>query len=107
MSEEKTPPRFRVRRGRRSIASMILEDLKDERYLFVEEGCFLVLYDFSGKISNYFYKNLDVIRDTLGDGVRVQKSVIQCKSLRTARAVERLAKRYKAEVLVFSAKPLE
>lgn len=101
MSEEKKPPRSR---GRRSIANRILEDLKDES---VEEECFLVLYDFSGKISNYFYKNLDIIRNTLGDGVSIQKSVIQCKYARTMRAIERLAKHYKAEVLVFRVEPLE
>ena len=45
-------------RGRRSIASMILKDLKEES---MEEDCFLVLYDFKGKISNQFYKNLEII----------------------------------------------
>ena len=85
-------------RGRRSIANKILEDLKDES---VEEDCFLVLYDFSGKISNYFYRNLNLIRDTLGDGVSVQKSAIQCKYERTAKAIQLLCKHYTAEVLVY------
>lgn len=91
-------------RGRRSIASRILEDLKVES---TEEANYLVLYDFKGKISNYFYKNLEVIQETLGDGVKLQKSVIQCKRLRTACAIEQLAKQYKADVLVFRAEPVE
>ncbi len=101
MSEEKKSTRSR---GRRSIASRILEHLKDES---MEEECFLVLYDFSGKISNYFYRNLNLIRDTLGDGVSVQKSAIQCKYARTMRAIEQLAKHYGAEVLIFKVEPLE
>lgn len=92
------------KRGRRSIASGILEDLEGES---TEEGCYLVIYDFKVKPSLYFYKNLQVIQETLGDGVRIQVSVIRCRKLKTARAVEKLAGHYKADALVFRAEPLE
>lgn len=92
------------KKGRRSIASGILEDLEDES---TEEGCYLVIYDFKKKPSLYFYKNLQVIQGVLGDGVRIQVSIIQCRMLKTARAVEKLARRYEADVLVFRAEPLE
>lgn len=92
------------KKGRRSIASGILEDLEDES---TEEACYLVIYDFKEKPSLYFYKNLQVIQESLGDGVRIQASVIQCKMLKTARAVEKLARRYKADALVFKAEYME
>lgn len=91
-------------RGRRTIASKILEDLKDES---MEEAGYLVVYDFRAKPSLYFYKNFEVIQKTLGDGVRIQKSVIQCKYMRTAKAIERLATHYDAQALVFRAEPVE
>ena len=91
-------------RGRRTIASRILEDLED---VDEEEDCFLVFYDFKGKASFYFYKNLQVIQEELQDGVKVQKSVIQCRMLKTARAIEKLAEHYKADALVYRAEPLE
>ena len=91
-------------RGKRTIASKILEDLKDEND---EIGNFLVLYDFKGKASFYFYKNLKAIREELHDGERIQKSVVQCNRLKPARAIEKLAKYYKADILLFRAEPLE
>lgn len=91
-------------RGRKTIASRILEDLKGES---TEEACYLVLYDFKKKTSLYFYKNLHVIQETLGDGVRIQASVIQCKYARTSKAIEKLAEHYGAQVLVFKAEPLK
>jgi len=91
-------------RGKKTIASTILKDLED---MSDEEGSFLVLYDFTGKASFYFYKNLHIIQETLGDGETIQKSTLQCKYLRTARAIQTLAKRYKANVLLFRAELLE
>lgn len=91
-------------RVRRTIGRMILDELEDIKE---EEALFLVLYDFTGKVSNYFYKNLKVIQEKTQDGVRIQKSVIQCKYSRTAKAIERLAKHYGAQVLVFRAEPVE
>lgn len=91
------------KRGRRTVASEVLEELGEE---IIGEGCYLVFYDFQVKPSFYFYKNLQIIQDTLGDGVRIQSSVMQCSKLKTARAIEKLAKRYEAKVLVFKAEPV-
>ena len=93
-----------VSRGKKTIASRILKDLEDESD---EEGTFLVFYDFNTRATTVFYKNLEEIRRTLGDGERLQKSVIQCRKLRTARAIEKLAEHYKADVLLFRAEALE
>lgn len=90
-------------RGKKTIAREIIEALEEES----DEGNFLVLYDFTGKISNYYYKNLKVILETFGDGEWIQKSVIQCKFARTARAIKKLAEHYEAQVLIFRAELLE
>ena len=93
-----------VPRGRETIASKILKDLSDEND---EEGNFLVFYDFKTRATTVFYKNLEDIRKTLGDGEKIQKSVIQCKFARTAKAIKKLAEHYKANVLLYRAEPLE
>lgn len=93
-----------VPRGKKTIASRILTSLEDE---LDEIGNFLVFYDFPGKASFYFYKNLALIHEELQDGKRIQKSVIECKKLRTVRAIEQLAKHYKADVLLYRAEALE
>ncbi len=91
-------------RGKKSIASEILLELENESD---EVGTFLVLYDFKENPSKYFYRNLHRIFDALDDGERIQASVIECKRLKTARAIENLAKRYKADILLYRAEPLE
>ncbi|MBA7699422.1 hypothetical protein ES703_108117 [subsurface metagenome] len=88
----------------KSIASVILLELEDESD---EEGTFLVFYDFRKKPSQYFYKNVHRIFETLEDGAFIQASTIECKRLKTARAIEKLAKRYEADVLLYRAEPLE
>lgn len=93
-----------VPRGKKTIASRILASLETETD---EKGVFLVFYDFTGKASFYFYKNLKIIQETLEDGEKIQKSVLQCKRLKTARAIQQLAKHYKADVLLYRAEPLE
>lgn len=91
-------------RGRETIASEILGALKDEGD---EEGPFLVFYDFNTRATTVFYKNLEEIRATLEDGERIQKSVVKCTKLRTARAIKKLAEHYKADVLLFRVEPFE
>jgi len=93
-----------VPRGKKTIASRILTSLEGEPD---ERGNFLVFYDFTGKASLYFYKNLQIIQAELKDGKRIQKSVIECKRLRTVRAIAQLAKHYKAQVLLYRAEALE
>jgi len=91
------------KKGRKSVASGILNDLEGES---MEEGCYLVFYDFKEKTSLYFYKNLEVIQGELKDGSRIQKSVVQCRMLKTARAIERLCGHYGAQALLFRAERL-
>jgi len=91
-------------RGKKTIASRILLELEDDSD---EAGTFLVFYDFKENPSKYFYRNLHLIFETLDDGERIQASVIKSKRLKTARAIEKLAEHYKAEVLLFRAEPLE
>lgn len=92
------------RRGRRTIASEILEGLEEES---TEEGCYLVFYDFKVKPSLYFYKSLEVIQGKLQDGAKIQRSVVQCRMLKTARAIEKLCGHYGAKALVYRAERLD
>ena len=84
-------------RGSESLASSILRTTEDTN----ETGDFLVFYDFKTRATAVFYTNLKKIQHELQDGVRIQKSVIQCKKLCTARAIKKLAEHYKADVLLF------
>jgi len=93
-----------VPRGKKTIASEILKDLEDYRD---EEGNFLVLYDFTRRATSTFYTNLKTIRNELQDGVRIQKSAMNCKRLLTAQAIKKLAEHYKANVLLFRIESLE
>lgn len=86
------------KRARRSTASKILRDLKEES---MEEGCYLVLYDFQVHPQPAFYRNLEEIQGELQDGERIQRSVVQCKYARTAKAIKALCTHYKAEALIF------
>lgn len=88
--------------GMRSVAEKILEDLEEDDQV----GTYLALYDFRKHPSPYFYKNLQRIFDALGDGVRIQASVIRCKRLKTARAIGRLCQHYGAEALIFRAEAI-
>jgi len=93
----------RRKRGRQSIASKILEDLDDTH----EEASFLVCYDFRARANLPFYKNLEIIIRETQDGIRVQKSLIKCKKLRTAQAIKRLVEHYDASALLFKIEELE
>ena len=78
------------------MAAHIFEDLEDMEDL---EGRYLVIYDFAqsaGESTHHgFFRNLNRILE-MGDGRRVQKSVIDCRRLKTARAIEALCKHYQA-----------
>jgi len=82
------------RRGRKTVAQHIFDEIGDN---YDEEGLYLVIYDFelqAGETTHHgFFRNLKRIMDR-GDGLRVQRSVIECKSLRTARAIELLCRHY-------------
>ena len=69
------------RRGKPTIASQILKDLEGND----EDGEFLVFYDNKGHPSEYFYKNLHRIMEARSDGEWIQRSVISCRKLKTAK----------------------
>jgi len=82
--------------GRKSVAQHILDDLKEDED---KEGLYLVLYDFDRTydrvIPPKFFKNLNRLIARLPIE-RLQYSVLICKTLKAARAVKLLAKRYGA-----------
>lgn len=81
--------------GRKTVVQHIYEGLGED--FKDEESCFLLLYDFELKagqtIHHNFFTNLQRILDR-GDGRRVQRSVLECGRLKTARAIEALAGHY-------------
>jgi len=81
--------------GRESKARRAIEAAEDGEE---EEGVFWVIYDFEGgKNPSKFYRNLDEVFGKYA-GERIQKSVVEMRSLRGARAVGELAKSYGARV---------
>ena len=86
---------------RKSIADEIIEDLEEFED---SEGLFLVMYDFTrsagASVHPNFWNNLNRLFGKLGDGERIQLSVIECQFLKTAVAIKRLAERYKARTVV-------
>lgn len=90
--------------GKKSLAQKILEDLEDEED---EEGGYLICYDFKEKPRTPFYTNLERLFSSLEDGSLIQKSVVSCRRLKTVQAVNRLAKHYGAEALIFRAELIE
>ena len=82
--------------GRKTVATHILEDLED---LEDVESRYVIVYDFEQKAGETthqnFFKNLNRILD-LGDGFRVQKSVIDCNHLKTVLAIRTLCRHYRA-----------
>jgi len=81
-----------VRESKASRAIEVAEDGDDE------EGVFWVVYDFEGSRNpSKFYRNLEkVMAKYVGE--RIQKSVVEMRSLRGARAVGALARSYGAKV---------
>ncbi len=79
--------------GRKSTADIILDQFEGQP--FGEEGQYLVMYDFEGEsIHHRFFENLQRIMNRLGDGERLQYSVIKCMHLKTAQMVKALAIHY-------------
>lgn len=94
---------------RKSIAEYIIEDLEEFED---SEGPFIVMYDFArsagASTQPNFWKNLNRLFSKLGDGERVQLSVIKCHMLRTATAIKMLAERYKArDVAIYRVERVE
>ena len=94
---------------KKSIADEIIEGLEEVEDV---EGPYLVIYDFArseGKsIHHSFWRNLKRLFVKLGDGRRVQLSVIECKMLRTAKAIKALCKRFHArDVAIYKVEKIE
>ena len=67
------------------------------------KGTFLVVYDFKvkgGGIPPRLYQNLKYLEDR-GVVKRVQKSVLECRGLKTVQVVARLLQHYNAEYIVY------
>jgi hypothetical protein len=86
--------------GRASLAAGILKDVDG---VADNEGAYIIFYDWTTPPSNVFYLNLKILREARGDVERLQASVIQCRSLKTAAALYRLMKHYNLKVNIFSA----
>jgi len=81
--------------GRESKAKKAIETAEDGED---GEGIFWVIYDFEGtRNPSKFYRNLAYVLGRYA-GERIQKSVVEMRSLRGARAVEALALSYGAKV---------
>jgi|GEM_PF-668960 len=83
---------------RKRVAAELFKTIEEE-----EVGLYLVVYDFenvSGSIPTRFYWNLDYILSRY-NGRRVQKSVIECSSLRVAKTIAKLAEHYGATVRIY------
>ncbi|RLF16846.1 MAG: hypothetical protein DRJ66_02405 [Thermoprotei archaeon] len=93
--------------GRRTIASIILDSIRERREIMECDDVYLVVYDFSVSSSKHipptFYRNLLRIQRALNDGIQVQKSVIECSKLETALAIADLARHYGANVRIYRA----
>jgi len=94
---------------RKSIADEVIEGLEDFED---SEGPFIVTYDFARKegksIHHSFWRNLNRLFIKLGDGKRVQLSVMECQRLKTATAIKVLAERFKArDVIIYRVERLK
>jgi len=92
--------------GRKTIAAKILDDLAEFKDA---EGHFLIVYEFASKVGETthqnFFTNLHRIMDELGDGLRVQRSIIECKHKLTAKAISDLCTYYEAcDITVYEVK---
>jgi len=92
--------------GRRTIANKIIDDLADFKGA---EGHFLIIYDFASKIGETthqnFFTNLHRIMEYLDDGLRVQRSIIECKQELTVKAITALCRYYGArDITIYEVK---
>ena len=92
--------------GRKSLAEKLFNNVKAE---YEEEtGTYLVLYDFKGvKAKTNFWDNVKRIKDLVNGGSLIQYSVFKTTSKRGAITVQRLAKHYGAETILYRADELE
>jgi len=92
--------------GRKTIAAKIIDDLVEFKGA---EGHFLIVYEFASKIGETthqnFFTNLHRIMEELGDGLRVQRSIIECKHELTTKAISDLCTYYGArDITIYEVK---
>ena len=92
--------------GRKTIADKILDDLVEFKG---DEGHFLIVYEFASRIGETthqnFFTNLHRIMEHLGDGLRVQRSIIECKHELTVKAISVLCEYYGArDITIYEVK---
>ena len=90
--------------GRKSLAEKYLDEVPDGE---VEEGTWLVMYDFGSKPNPRFWSNLRRLNDLVGESSMVQYSVFMTRSRRGAIVANKLARHYGAQVDVFKGERVE
>ena len=91
--------------GRISLAKKFYEETENIR---LEEGTWLVLYDFKGiKPSTKFWTNLHRLIKISGEGSLIQHSVFTTKDKRAATVAKKLAEHYGAEIIVYKVEKAE
>lgn len=89
--------------GRKSIAEKFYSEIQE----YEEEGTWLVMYDFKSKTNRRFWANIKRLIRLVGEGSLVQYSVFRTKSKRCALALEKIARHYGADVMVFKVEEVE
>jgi len=84
--------------GRRSRAEELVEEFGEEPK---EPGRYVVAYDFTGKVVNSFWYNLNRVLGRKGGGQAIQRSVVLVHSGRCARIIAELIRGYGGEVDAF------
>ena len=83
--------------GRKSIADKYYEETPE----YVEEGTWLIVYDFGSKPNPRFWSNLKKLLTLVDAGSVVQYSVLKMTSKRGMISAVKIARHYGANVMVF------
>ena len=91
--------------GRKSLAEKLYEETEN---IAMEDGTWLVLYDFKGiKPTTRYWTNLNRLIKIAGGGSLVQYSVFTPKDRRVAVVANKLAMHYGAETIVYKVEKVE
>jgi len=84
--------------GRKSVAEQLIEEFKNEPE---GPGLYILAYDFSSRISNRFWTNLNIILKRGGGGHTFQRSIVLVTSEKATRIIAKLVKHYGGEADAF------
>ena len=91
--------------GRKSLAEKIYERIEEDHE--EERGTWLVLYDFKGvKANSTFWTNVKRVENLVNGGSLIQYSVFKTTSRIGAIVVQKLAKHYGAEAIMYRAEKI-